>query len=191
VLTLDKMTDPMPVASELRPQQIAVDAAQAHADVLGGATRFREQAPTGSSEFAAAYLWLDAGQSWPFLRRFETISNRALCGWLFVVAACCVWAMTTMMTDGTRPIEATLQMERLAEKLESKAEIPVATASAVARMLGQPWYDCRHVACSAELADRNRLARTRLETLLASRGPSIAPDGNAGNSRRAAVEVAR
>jgi hypothetical protein len=191
VLTLHKMTDAMPVASELRPHRIAVDAAQTHADMFGGTTRFREQAPNGCSDFATAYLWLDAGQSWPFIRRFETISNRALCGWLVVVAACCAWAMITMMTDDTRPIEATFQMERLAEKMASTAEIPVATASAIARVLGQSWYDCRYIACSAELADRNRAARTRLQTLLASKGPSNAADANTSNSRTAAVEAAR
>jgi hypothetical protein len=149
----------------------------------------RGHAP-GHADPATTYLWLDAGQSWPFVRGFETISQRALCGWLFVVAACCCWAVTMMMTTGTPSVEATLQMERLAAQLERTTAIPAAAANAVARIVGQPGYDCRHVACSAELADRNRTARARLETLLASKAPANEPDPTANTKMRtAAAEI--
>jgi hypothetical protein len=116
------------------------------------------------------YLWLDAGQSWPFLRGSETIGNRALYGWVFVVAACACWAMIMMVTGGPRPLDATVQMERLAQKLDRTTAIPPETAIGLARLIGQPGYDCRHVACRAELAVRNEAARTRLQQLLASKG---------------------
>jgi hypothetical protein len=134
--------------------------------------RILDHARNGTADYATRYLRLDAGQGRSFLRKIETISERVLLGWLFVVAACCCWAMSTMITGGTRPEQATLQMERLADKLESTSATPTATATAVARILAQPWYDCRHVTCSPELADRNGAARRRLRQLLASRGPA-------------------
>jgi hypothetical protein len=165
MLMQQKLTHAVPAGWELRPEGTTVIA-----DVAGRTGRIPSHARSGPPDDATAYLWLDAGQSWPFLRRFETISERALRTWLFVVAACCCWAMIMMMTDGTRPEEATRQMERLATQLEGTT-IPAATANAVARVIGQPWYDCGHAACSAELADRNRAVRSRLKTLLASKGP--------------------
>jgi len=180
-----KLTDAGPVVWELRPAGTA-----AIADVPGRTARIPDHARSGVPDYATAYLWLDAGQSWPFLRRFDTISERALRGWLFVVVACCCWAMIMMMTDGTRPEEATSQMERLAAQLETATAIPAATTNAVARVIGQPWYDCRHVACSAELTDRNRAVRSRLKSLLASKGPSddLERDENK-RTRAAAAEV--
>jgi hypothetical protein len=159
--------DAIPAATAFGPADTFVAIIQARENLADGTARIPDRSRSGATDYKAEYLWLDAGQSWPFLRRFETISERALCGWLFVVVACSCWALIMMMTDGTRPEEATLQMERLAQKLESTAAIPAATAIAVARAIGQPWYDCRHVACSADLADRNLTVRTRLENLLA------------------------
>ena len=87
-------------------------------------------------------------------------------------------------------MDATAQMELLAKKLERTPAIPSETASEIARVIGQPRYDCRHVACSAQLADRNRTTRTRLENLLANKGPLNELDLNANNKRReAAAEV--
>jgi hypothetical protein len=153
------------------------------------AGRIPDHAPSGTPDHATAYLWLDAGQSWPFLRRFETISRRALYSWLFVVVVCGCWAMIMLMIDGTRPEQATRQMERLAAQLETTTAIPAATANAVARVMSQPWYDCGHVACSAELADRNRAVRSRLKTLLAGKGPyELEFDANK-RTRAAAAEA--
>jgi hypothetical protein len=190
MLAQQKMTDAVPV-SYPRPVDTAVVAAQTGDDAPGRTARILNHARGGTADYRAAYLWLEARQSWPFLRGLETITNRALCFWLFVVAACACWAMIMMMTDGKRPVEATVQMERLAEKLERTTAIPAATANAVARVLGQPGYDCRYVACSAQLADRNRTARTRLENLLADKGPSNALDLSASEKPRTAAADVR
>jgi hypothetical protein len=112
----------------------------------------------------------------------ETISNRALCAWLFMVAAGACWFMIMMMTGGPRTGEATVQMERLAEKLDRATAIPTETANGIARVIEQPGYDCRHVSCSAELAVRNEAARTRLKQLLASKGPANGLDASANRS---------
>jgi hypothetical protein len=186
MLVRQRLTDAVPAVWERRPEGMAVIA-----DVPGRMARISDHARSGAPDHATAYLWLDAGQSWPFLRRFEPISERALCSWLFVVAACCCWAMIMMMTDGTRPEQATRQMERLAAQLETTTAIPAATATAVARVIDQPGYDCRHVACSAELADRNRAVRSRVKTLLAGKGPSDELAFDAHKRTRAAAAEAR
>jgi hypothetical protein len=175
-----KTTDTIPAPSELRPGDAAVVA-----DVRARTPRILDHARGGNTDYRTAYLWLDAGQSWPFLRTFTPISDRALCGWLLVVAACCFWAMILTATGSTRTAEATFQMERLAEKLESTTALPAETTNAIARIIGQPWYDCRHVGCSAQLSQRNRTARTRLENLLVSKGPDL----SAKKARAAAAEV--
>jgi hypothetical protein len=184
------MTDAVSAVPHHRPINMAVLAPLAVGDGPSRTDRLPGHARGGTTDYRATYLWLDAGQSWPFLRGLETITNRALCGWLFAVAACACWAMIMMMAGRTRPVDSTVQMERLAEKLERTPAIPAATVTAVARVLGQPSYDCRHVACSAQLADRNGAARARLEKLLADKGPSNALDLSANRKPRpAAAEV--
>jgi hypothetical protein len=187
MLMQQKMTGAISATSELRPKGTAAVAPQASDGMPGRMARISDRRWGATTDYATAYLWLESGQSWPFLRSFETITNRALCGWLFVVAACACWAMIMMMTGGTRPDEATLQMEQLAEKLESTTAIPTATANAVARVLGQPGYDCRQVGCSAQLAERNRTARARLQNVVANKGPSNGLDLSASKSPRAAA----
>jgi hypothetical protein len=190
MLTQPGLTDSIRAATAFRPEDPAV--AVVRTKVPGRTARIPDHARRGTPDYATTYLWLDAGQSWPFSRSFEATSERVLFGWLFVVAAGCCWAMVMMMTDGTRPMEATLQMERLAEKLESTTAIPAATGNAVSRLLVQPWYDCGHVACSAQLADRNRAARARLEKVWASKDRSNEPDPHTSRQpRTAAAEVAR
>jgi hypothetical protein len=73
-------------------------------------------------------------------------------------------------------VEATAQMELLAQKLDRATVIPAPTANQLERLIGQPGYDCRHVSCSAELAARNEAARTRLEQLLATKGTALVRD---------------
>jgi hypothetical protein len=77
---------------------------------IPAAARILDHARSGAPDYATRHLWLDAGQARPFVRKFERISERVLFGLLFVIAACCGWAMSTMMTGGTRPEQATLQM---------------------------------------------------------------------------------
>jgi hypothetical protein len=190
MLARQTMTDAVSAVSHHRPIDTVVLAPRTAGDGSGHTARIAGHTRGGTTDYRTTYLWLDAGQSWPFLRGLETITNRALCGWLFAVAACACWAMIMMMTGGTRPVDATVQMERLAEKLERTPAIPAATVTAVARVLGQSSYDCRHVACSAQLADRNGAARARLEKLLADKGPSNALDLSANRKPRpAAAEV--
>jgi hypothetical protein len=174
----------LPAPSDVPPEHAAELFALTNADGPGPRARTPDHARNATPDYATTYLWLDAGQSWPFLRNFEPVSERILFGWLAVVAACCGWAMIMMMTGGTRPMEATLQMERLADKLESAAEIPAATGNAVERLLGQRWYDCRQVSCSAELAVRNEAVRTRLNQLSASKGPANEVDVSANRLPR-------
>jgi hypothetical protein len=123
----------------------------------------------------------------PSFRGLDMITDRALCGWLIVISVCVCWAAILVVT-GSRvgPLDATAQMELLAKKLERTPAIPSETASEIARVIGQPWYDCRLVACSAQLADRNGTTRSRLENLLASNELAF----NANKKRReAAAEV--
>jgi hypothetical protein len=161
-------------------------------NVPSGATRAAHHAVTDvTDDLRTARVWLDAGLSRPSFRGLDTITDRALCGWSIVISACVCWAAILVVTGSrVRPMDATAQMELLAKKLERTPAIPSETAIEIARIFGQPWYDCRHVACSAQLADRNRTTRTRLENLLANKGTSNELALNANKKRReAAAEV--
>jgi hypothetical protein len=169
MLMQQNMAGAIPVTPEARPRGRAEVATQTN-DVSGRPARIPDHAR--APDYGTTYLWLDAGQSWPFLRSFEALSNGALCVWLVVAAACCCWAM--IYGDRRHATEeATVQMERLAEKLESTTAMPTPASNAVARVIGQPWYDCRHVACSAQLTERNHTAR---ENLLARKPRAAAAD---------------
>jgi hypothetical protein len=74
--------------------------------------------------------------------------------------------------DARRVLEATAQMEQLATKLEHAKKIAPETKLEIARLTRLPWYDCKQIACRASLEARNRAARIRLETILASSGPT-------------------
>jgi hypothetical protein len=67
-----------------------------------------------------------------------------------------------------RPLEATVQMERLAVKMERAAVLAPETIEAVARMMSHPSYDCRLVSCRLELQQRNQAARDRLHAVLSA-----------------------
>jgi hypothetical protein len=181
----------IPVANESLQEDTAL-AIQTNDNLPRGATRAAHHAATDvTDDLRTAYVWLDAGLSRPSYRGLDMITDRALWGWLIVISACVCWAAILVVT-GSRvgPMDATAQMELLAKKLERTPAIPSETASEIARVIGQPWYDCRHVACSAQLADRNRTTRTRLENLLANKGPSNELALNANKKRReAAAEV--
>ena len=70
-----------------------------------------------------------------------------------------------------RPLEATVQLERLAQKVERAQTIRPEAAEAIARVVRQPWYDCAKVACTPQLAARNGQARMRLTEAVAQRAP--------------------
>ena len=69
-------------------------------------------------------------------------------------------------------LEATVQLERLAKKLESAKVIAPETASEVSRLMQRPRFDCRQTACEAALEERNHAVRSRLKTLLDRRAPA-------------------
>jgi hypothetical protein len=179
-------TGAVPVATECGPTDTFVAIIQANEKLADGTAPDRSR--SGATDHKAKYLWLEAGQSWPFVRGTETVSNRALWGSLVVVAACIGWAVILMASGGMRPMEATAQMELLARKLERTPAIPPETASGLTRLIGQPGYDCRQVACSAELAVRNEAARTRLEQILASKGHANGLDLSAKQRPRPSTE---
>ena len=86
---------------------------------------------------------------------------------VFSTAAALLWA-----AGGTaRPLEATVQMEQLAAKVEQAKLIHPNTAHAITRYIDQRGYDCDQVACSAQLQARNRAVRNRLKILIAKKTP--------------------
>jgi hypothetical protein len=179
-------TGAVSVATECGPADTFVAIIQANEKLADGMAPDRSR--SGATDHRAKYLWLEAGQSWPFVRGTETVSNRALWGSLVVVAACVGWAVILMASGGMRPMEATAQMELLARKLERSPAIPPETASGLTRLIGQPGYDCRQAACSSELAARNEAARSRLHQLLASKGPANAHDLSANQRPRGSAD---
>jgi hypothetical protein len=154
-------------------------------NVPSGATRAARHALTDvTDDLRTAHVWLDAGLSRPSFRGLDSITDRALCGWLILISACVCWAAILVVTGSkVGPMDATAQMELLAKKLERTAAIPSETASEIARVIGQPWYDCGHVACSAQLEERNRAVRAKLSGLLATKERSN--DLSASQKRRA------
>ena len=172
-------------AKNLFQEDPAALAIQINDNVTSGATRGAHQAATDvRDDFRTAHVWLDAGLSRPSFGVLDTITDRALCGWLILISACVLWAAILVVTGSkVGPMDATAQMELLAKKLERTAAIPSETASEIARVIGQPWYDCGHVACSAQLGERNRAVRAKLSGLLATKERSN--DLSASQKRRA------
>jgi hypothetical protein len=158
-------------AKNLFQEDSAALAIQINDNVPSGATRGAHYAASDvRDDPRTAHVWLDAGLSRPSFRGLDTITDRALCGWLILISACVSWAAILVVTGSKLgPMDATAQMEMLAKKLERTAVIPSETASEIARVIGQPWYDCGHVACSAQLEERNRAVRAKLSDLLATK----------------------
>ena len=82
--------------------------------------------------------------------------------------------MESVSTD--RTILATNQIEKLTEILERATAIGPNEAREIIQLIRQPIYDCNQVACSAEIEQRNRLARSKLKSQLARKA---LPDENA------------
>jgi len=66
-----------------------------------------------------------------------------------------------------RVLEATVEMERLATKLDHAKKIAPETKLEIARIINQPWYNCIQMACPTVLETRNRAARERLQAVVA------------------------
>ena len=107
---------------------------------------------------------------------------------VFVVAALAVLGVVSVVgtLSGTiaglgaykeqRALATTIQMERLATKLEHAKKIAPETKLEVTRLTHDPMSDCAQAGCRTTLALRNRAAREHLQTLvtgsMAYTGPS-------------------
>jgi hypothetical protein len=79
-------------------------------------------------------------------------------------------AFALLLSAGNiRPLDATMQMERLADKVERAQTIKPEAAAEIVRVTRQPWYDCAKVACGPQLAARNGQARMRLDAAVAQK----------------------
>jgi hypothetical protein len=99
-----------------------------------------------------------------FRRQPETMLAPA--AWVGMV---CMFAVVLMVEGSSarqRRLEATTQMERLATMLSRARTIAPDTAREIARVMQQPHYSCTRATCDAALDTRNRLARTKLQSLL-------------------------
>lgn len=99
-------------------------------------------------------------------------STQSLARWLNgpgVIAAAPAVALLIASASPTQPAEATSHLERLAAKLEQAKVIHSETTQTIIRILMQPSYDCEQAACSPAIQARNRAARFRLESILATR----------------------
>lgn len=76
----------------------------------------------------------------------------------------------TMMALGVnkeqRVLETTVQMERLATKLEHGNKIAPETKLELARVTHGHWYDCGQETCGTALQMRNLAVRARLQSYL-------------------------
>lgn len=93
--------------------------------------------------------------------------GRGLKGLGTILAAIAALALLFASASTNRRLEATVQMERLAAKLEQMKAAPPETVQTMARLVLRPSYDCDQVACSAGIQARNSAARSRLKAILA------------------------
>jgi hypothetical protein len=94
--------------------------------------------------------------------------KRWLKGLSTIVVSTAALALLLASETTNRPLEATVQMERLATKLEQMKVIHPETAQAIANLVVRPSYDCDQVTCSTQVYARNSAARSRLQAVLAS-----------------------
>lgn len=108
---------------------------------------------------------------------------------VFVIAALAVLIVASVISalSGTiaglgaykeqRVLAATVQMERLATKLEHAKKLAPETKLEVTRLTLDPLSDCAQARCRTTLELRNRAARERLQTLVTGStvfaGPSV------------------
>ena len=138
-----------------------------------------------SNETNNSYFLIDAGHPRTIFRPPADFAQRlAWEKWLkgaIAVAACGSVAALLLAGTTVSPLEATVQMERLAARAEHAKRIDADTGHEIARLIGQRWYNCNQVACSAQLQQRNRAARGRLGAVLQAK----APESEFGASRKA------
>ena len=72
-----------------------------------------------------------------------------------------------------RVLATTVQMERLATRLEHAKRIAPETKLELTRLTLEPWSDCTQTSCRKTLEVRNRAAREHLQTVISwSRRPA-------------------
>jgi HAMP domain-containing protein len=98
----------------------------------------------------------------------QLVWKRWLKGLSTIVVSTAALALLLASETTNRPLEATVQMERLATKLEQMKVIHPETAQAIANLVVRPSYDCDQVTCSTQVYTRNSAARSRLQAVLAS-----------------------
>jgi hypothetical protein len=91
---------------------------------------------------------------------------------LAAIAVSAAAALCWTLGSPFRPLEATVQMERLAAKVERTKFVQLDTAHAITRFIDQDGYDCDFVACDTQLRARNRAVRDHLKQLIAEKMPS-------------------
>jgi hypothetical protein len=99
----------------------------------------------------------------------ETTIGLAACAALILVGIA-VNKMGIAANNRQRVLEATVEMERLATKLDHAMKIAPETKLEIARIISQPWYNCIQMACPTVLETRNRTARAHLRTVLEGSG---------------------
>jgi hypothetical protein len=93
--------------------------------------------------------------------------NRWLKGLGGAIASTLAIGLLLASESKPRPLEATVQMERLAVKLERMKAIHPSTAQAITTLILQPSHDCHQVLCSPAVQARNSVARSRITATLA------------------------
>jgi hypothetical protein len=91
---------------------------------------------------------------------------------LAAIAVSAAVALFWNVSGTVRPLEATVQMERLAAKVEQTKIVHPDAARAIMRFVDQNGYDCDHVVCNTQLRARNRAVRNNLQKLVAERTPA-------------------
>jgi len=108
-----------------------------------------------------------------------------------VIASTLAIGLVLAPESGTRPLEATVQMEKLAAKLEQMKAIHPTTAQAITTLVLQPSYDCHQVVCSPAVQARNSIARARIAATLAKWNVEPAAGVAVNLGTRPSTEAAR
>ncbi len=95
----------------------------------------------------------------------ETTIGLAACAALILVGIAV--NKTGIGANNRQRVEATVEMERLATKLDHAKKIAPETKLEIARIINQPWYNCIQISCPTVLETRKCAARERLQAVLA------------------------
>jgi hypothetical protein len=124
-----------------------------------------------------------AGAALDRLRRYQSIARIG-----GSIAAAMVLTLAVIYgphTRSERQLAATVEMERLAAKLERVRQIPPETAFEVGRIVARPEFDCARVSCRPSLEQRNTAVRAHLLALI--RAQTLTDVSSVGHSGASAV----